>query len=488
MVLSILVEYLDLAFSSSSDSSYNFTVTKGSDMKFYCWPLRKSLLWFNLERPIWTYEGVNNKTIIDGDFSATVTVIEDGVISCVVRPTFMKKPTRQVRYHIKTVLEKQVLDPPMEPNSIKSIVNSNGSRVVHLSWEMKWKEKTPSSKMIIYVKFYYESGDTVYIGNYDWFDLPPDTTNFTFFMKRAKCSVEIVVSAFLSEGIETKSTPHRIEFNFLGEFSVSPIQSKMVANGSGVELHWNTTEDEKKEMSEFLVVMTISHNDTKTAVEKTVLRSMEATFPAIYSGTYNFAVVAIYNGYAIDTKVFKEMEMNVIVPPPTNVHLTFEDPKIASVHFKSPMTEWVSDEHKGCQVHICRSANITADCKSKQISHRKGVASFTGLESKASYYTTASCFSIEGYGPQSPWIVFKTPTNWKVGLPKEVKPHNSGVELKLSVQERFNVDLSWSLYFVNKTLFKMLKSVGVFVHRKEESLLDEPVSEEDPEGSASKSQ
>ncbi|RCN38475.1 hypothetical protein ANCCAN_15612 [Ancylostoma caninum] len=163
------------------------------------------------------------------------------------------------------------------------------------------------------------------------------------------------------------------------------------------------------------------------------------------------------------------MKIEVIVPPPTNVHLTFEDPKIASVHFKSLMTEWVPDEHKGCQVHICRSANITADCKSKQISHRERVASFTGLESKDTYYTTVSCFSIEGYGPQSSWIVFRTPTNWKVGLPREAKPHvstpNSGVELKLSVQERFNVDLSWSLHFVNKT-FKKLKSVGVSVHRK----------------------
>ncbi|RCN43723.1 hypothetical protein ANCCAN_10287, partial [Ancylostoma caninum] len=138
------------------------------------------------------------------------------------------------------------------------------------------------------------------------------------------------------------------------------------------------------------------------------------------------------------------MEIEVIVPPPTNVHLTFEDPKIASVHFKSLMTEWVPDEHKGCQ--------------------------FFETPLTDTYYTTVSCFSIEAYGPQSPWIVFKTPTNWKVGLPKEAKPHvstpNSGVELKLSVQERFNVDLSWSLHFVNKTLSKKLKSVGVSVHRK----------------------
>ncbi|RCN38476.1 hypothetical protein ANCCAN_15613, partial [Ancylostoma caninum] len=239
----------------NEESSFNFTVTRGSDMKFYCWPLRRSLLWLDLEQPIWTYEGVDNTTMaIDGYFSASLAVIKDGVISCVVRPTFMKKPIRRVRYHIKTVLDEQVLDPPMEPSSIKSTVNSNGSRVVNLAWEMKWKQKTPSSKMIIYVKNFYESGNTVYVGNFDWFDLPPDTTNFSFFMKRAKCAVEIVVSAFLSEGLETKSTPHRIEFDFLGEFSVSPVQSEVVANGSGVELHWDTTEDNNKEISEFLVV------------------------------------------------------------------------------------------------------------------------------------------------------------------------------------------------------------------------------------------
>ncbi|EYC35137.1 hypothetical protein Y032_1138g3673 [Ancylostoma ceylanicum] len=450
------------------DSSYNFTIMKGSDMKLYCWPLRKSLLWFDLERPIWTYEGSNNTTKIDGDYSATVTAVEDGVISCVVQQTFPQKPLCRVIYHIRTVLEKQVLAPPMEPKSLKASVSSNMSRVVNLTWEMKWKEKTPSSRIIVYLKFFYESGDTVYIGNYDWFDLPPDTTQFSFFMKRAKCAVEIVVSAFLSEGFETKSAPHRVEFNFQEEFALSPVQSEIVANGSGVELHWTTTGDKENEISEYLAIMTISHNGTKTSVEKTALSSTNAMLPAIYSGKYNFAIVAMYNDYAIDTKVFKEMEMEVTVPTPTKVHLTFEHPKLAYVHFQSPMTEWVLDEYKGCEVYICRSANITAECKSKRISHRERIGSFTEMGSNEYYYTTVTCFSIERYGPQTSWIVFKTPTNWKVGVPKEEKVHNSGVEMKLYVDEGFNVDLSWSFYFVNKTQLEKqhVRSVDVSVHRK----------------------
>ncbi|RCN46550.1 hypothetical protein ANCCAN_07410, partial [Ancylostoma caninum] len=230
-----------------SDYSENYTLARNSVHKFYCWP---DVFFF--EKALWTYKVSGRTAIIHGSHEAEVNVTSDGVISCVVRSrTLQKKPLRRVRYFVKTVPEEQKLPEPNAPHSLVAHFRSNTSRLLDLSWKMEWNAKVPSRMIRAIVGTLFKD-----ILTPEPFYLPPDTTSFSYFVRKNTRLINVYVDSYMVDGSDelrsdqAESTLRNIK---LEPFGFTALNFEVVAYGSGMVLYWNTTGDEKDEITGYRV-------------------------------------------------------------------------------------------------------------------------------------------------------------------------------------------------------------------------------------------
>ncbi|CAJ0595331.1 unnamed protein product [Cylicocyclus nassatus] len=169
-------------------------------------------------------------------------------------------------------------------------------------------------------------------------------------------------------------------------------------------------------------------------------------------------------------------EYPVQIPvPPTNVRVKFEHSSAITVSFKSHVGKWISHQENGCEVHLCKSANLASKCLSKQLSIDETSTMFEQLKHNARYYLTTFCYSLMGRSAHSPWIVIETPKRPRLNLPKKLDLSGRGIDVYVHVEEGSSWRLTWNFAFENQTTFPRS-----YLKRIDLQVFNEPYDIEDP--------